>query len=388
MVPNSNVGKPFKIPLFETYFDDEDIESVVGVLRSGWISTGPKTEELERAFAEYYGVHYALFVSSGTASLHLAYLAAGINKNSTVVLPSFTYISTLTPLMWIGCRFRFADIQSIEKPVVAPDTINEALKDDAEYVIYLPYAGFLDGIDHIKKFCDDKGVKLLEDASHCHGSCWNGIRAGNLGIAAGMSLYANKNITTGEGGVLLTNDELIYSRAKLLRSQCITSTSFERYQGLEMDYDIVEIGYTYRATEIQAALGLSQLKKLGWTTERRRELVGLYRRLLEDVEEIVIPFEDYRFSGNYIFSIFSKVDRDALRGYLFEKGIQTSIHYKPLHLFKAVGREVGPLRLPVTEKAYKMQITLPLFPTMREEWVEYIVGAIKDGVVKIKHSGK
>jgi len=361
---------------------------VLEVLRSGWISVGPKTEEFEKAVLSYYGVKHALFVSSGTASLHLAYLSSGLNSKTKVALPSFTYISTLTPLIWMGVPFSFVDIESIEKPVVSLESLEgKVKKEEISAVIYVAYAGFLEGIEKIQRFCEEKGLILIEDASHCHGSEWNGKRAGNFGLVAGMSLYANKNITTGEGGLLLTNDELVYNRARKLRSQGITSTSYERYKGLEMDYDVEEIGFTYRPTELQAALGISQLKKLDYLTKRRRELVGLYRKLLQDVEEIVIPFIAYEKSGNYIFSIFTKVDRDRLRLHLFEKGIQTSIHYKPLHMFSAVKRYCGDIELPVTEMAYRMQITLPLYPALKEEQVEYIVKEIKDGIAKIK-SGK
>ncbi|MEO0239049.1 MAG: DegT/DnrJ/EryC1/StrS family aminotransferase [candidate division WOR-3 bacterium] len=377
------LNKEFKIPLFETYFDESDIESVVSTLRSGWVSLGPKTDELERAFERYFGVNHALFVSSGTAALHLAYISAGIGPDSLVILPSFTYISTLTPLIWMGAKFVFADIQSLKRPVISPETI-EKVRGNATHLVYVAYAGFMDGIDEIKAYCEEKGLILIEDASHCHGSLWKGKRAGNFGLVAGMSLYANKNITTGEGGVILTNDKYVYSRCKSLRSQGISSTSYERYKGLEIDYDIQEIGFTYRPTEIQAALGLSQLSKIEWINRRRRELVGLYRELLADVPEIIIPFEEYELSGNYIFSIFTKVDRDALRLYLFEHGIQTSIHYKPLHLFSAVQKYYPYKPLPVTEEAYHMQITLPLFPTMKEEWVEYIVKVLKDGIAKYK----
>jgi len=286
-------------------------------------------------------------------------------------------------LIWMGAKFVFADIQSLKRPVISPQTI-EKVRGNATHLVYVAYAGFMEGIDEIKAYCEEKGLILIEDASHCHGSLWKGKRAGNFGLVAGMSLYANKNITTGEGGVILTNDKYVYSRCKSLRSQGISSTSYERYKGLEMDYDIQEIGFTYRPTEIQAALGLSQLSKIEWINRRRRELVGLYRELLADVPEIIIPFEEYELSGNYIFSIFTKVDRDALRLYLFEHGIQTSIHYKPLHLFSAVQKYYPYKPLPVTEEAYHMQITLPLFPTMKEEWVEYIVKVLKDGIAKYK----
>jgi dTDP-4-amino-4,6-dideoxygalactose transaminase len=329
-------------------------------------------------------VRYALFVSSGTASLHLAYISAGLNKNSKVILPSFTYISTLTPLIWMGFPFVFADIESLYKPVISDSTIDSIIDEGIDAVIYMAYGGFLDGIDKVKDYCERKGLKLIEDASHCHGSYLNGKKAGSFGIVAGMSLYANKNITTGEGGVLLTNSEEIYLRAKFLRSQGITSSSFDRYLGVELDYDINEIGYTYRATELQAALGISQLKKLDVLNNKRRKLVGLYRSLLEDVEEVIVPFANYERSANYIFSIFTKVDRNALRVYLHEKGIQTSIHYKPLHMFTAVKRYCGEVRLPVTEEAYRMQLTLPLFPKMTEEDVVYVVNTLKDGIAKIK----
>lgn len=323
-------------------------------------------------------------MSSGTASLHIAYISAGLTKERKVILPSFTYISTLTPLIWMGVPFVFADIESISNPKITPSTIEEVLDNNVNAVIYMAYAGFLNGIEEVRDYCESRGLILIEDASHCHGSELKGKKAGNFGVVAGMSFYANKNITTGEGGVVLTNSENVYRKAKALRSQGFTSSSFERYRGLELDYDILEIGYTYRATELQAALGISQLRKLDRLNLRRKELVRLYRELLKDVEEVIIPFEDFNSSANYIFPIFTKVDRDSLRLYLYERGIQTSIHYKPLHVFSAVKKYCGDVKLPVTEQAYKMQITLPLFPSMTEGDVEFIVESIKDGIAKIK----
>ncbi|MEO0272837.1 MAG: DegT/DnrJ/EryC1/StrS family aminotransferase [candidate division WOR-3 bacterium] len=360
------------------------MKSVLSVLESRWISVGPRTEEFEEALKRYFGVDHALFVSSGTASLHIAYISAGLTKERKVILPSFTYISTLTPLIWMGVPFVFADIESISNPKITPSTIEEVLDDNVNAVIYMAYAGFLNGIEEVRDYCESRGLILIEDASHCHGSELKGKKAGNFGVVAGMSFYANKNITTGEGGVVLTNSENVYRKAKALRSQGITSSSFERYRGLELDYDILEIGYTYRATELQAALGISQLRKLDRLNLRRKKLVRLYRELLKDVEEVIIPFEDFNSSANYIFPIFTKVDRDSLRLYLYERGIQTSIHYKPLHMFSAVKKYCGDAKLPVTEQAYKMQITLPLFPSMTEGDVEFIVESIKDGIAKIK----
>lgn len=356
----------------------------MSALESRWISLGPRTEEFEDALKKYYGVNYALFVSSGTASLHIAYVSAGLNKERKVILPSFTYISTLTPLIWMGIPFVFADIESVYNPKITPSTIEEVLDDSVNAVIYMAYGGFLKGIDEVKSFCESKGIVLIEDASHCHGSELKGKRAGNFGVVAGMSLYANKNITTGEGGVVLTNYESIYKKAKALRSQGITSSSYQRFRGVELDYDILEIGYTYRATELQAALGISQLRKLERLNCKRKELVSLYRELLKDVEEVIVPFDDFKSSANYIFPIFTKVDRDELRLFLYERGIQTSIHYKPLHMFSAVKKYCGDVKLPMTEQAYKMQITLPLFPSMTEGDVEFVVESVKDGIAKIK----
>lgn len=142
----------------------------MSVLESGWISVGPRTEEFEEALKGYYGVDHALFVSSGTASLHIAYISAGLTKDRKVILPSFTYISTLTPLIWMGVPFVFADIESISNPKITPSTIGEVLDDTVNAVVYMAYAGFLNGIEEVRDYCESRGLILIEDASHCHGS--------------------------------------------------------------------------------------------------------------------------------------------------------------------------------------------------------------------------
>ena len=377
---------PYKIPLFNIDFGKEEIKAIYKIIRSGWVSLGPESKKFEQEFADFYGRKHAIFTTNGTSALHLAYIAAGVKKKDRVILPSFTYISTVTPLFWIGAEAVFCDIESLEKPLISANTINSIIDKNIKAIVFVPYAGFMDGIDEIKKLAEAKGIILIEDASHAHGSEWKGETAGGFGVVAGMSLYANKNMTTGEGGMVLTDDDSIAEKVRKLRSQGMTTLSYDRYTGLSLDYDIEEIGYNYRPTEIQAAIGRVQLKKLNKNNQRRKELVKTYRELLKDIEEIIVPFEDYKKSANYIFPIFVP-RRDEIRIFLHRKGIQTSVHYKPIHKFHAVMNLLKKeVRLPVTEKAGAMELTLPLYPQMREKDVKFVVESLKDAIIKTKNS--
>ncbi len=372
---------PWQYPLFELDYGKEEERAVIEVIQSGWITQGPKTLEYEEKLARYFGVKYALATSSGTTALHLAYLAAGIHPGMKVIVPSLTFVATVTPLLWIGAHPLFADIHSLKFPNISPENV-EKLAPQADAIVFVHYAGFPDFIQDISEIARKNDLILIEDASHAIGTRINGKSAGTFGRVSAFSTFSNKNLSTGEGGFILTDDEKIYEKAKLLRSHGMTTTSFSKYSGHHPLYDVIEIGFNYRITEIHAALGIVQLEKLDMKNKKRKELVREYRDELNDVKGLIIPFENFENSANYIFPVVlpDGTNRESVIKKMAETGIQTSIHYPPIHKFTAF-RGIGTdTVLPVTEEYARRTLTLPLYPSLNREDIVYITNALKNSI--------
>ncbi len=372
---------PWRYPLFDLDYGEEEKQAVIKVLESRWITQGPKTLEYEEKLAKYFGIKYALATSSGTTALHLAYLAAGIRPGMRVIVPSLTFVATVTPLLWIGAKPLFADIHSLKFPNISPENV-EKLASEADAVVFVHYAGFSDFISEIVEIAQRHNLILVEDASHAIGTKIDGKFAGTFGQVSAFSTFSNKNLSTGEGGFILTNDKKIYEKAKLLRSHGMTTTSYSKFSGSHPLYDVVEIGFNYRITEIHAALGIVQLEKLEKKNKRRRELVRNYRNKLENVEGLIIPFENFENSANYIFPVVlpENTDREKVIDKMAEAGIQTSIHYPPIHKFTAFRKLFGDPELPITEEYARRTLTLPLYPSLDQEDIVYIANILKNSI--------
>ncbi len=367
-----------KIPLFELNWDEDEEREVLGVLKSKWVSMGPKTEEYERELARFYSVKYALSFNNGTSALLSAYYSLGLKGE--VVLPSLTFVATANALRFLGIKPVFADIHSLEIPLISAETVERVLNPDVCAVVYVNYAGYSLFIDEIKDLCDRKGLILVEDASHAHGAVYKDRFAGTWGSVGVFSTFANKNLSTGEGGYLLTNDGELYERAKLFRSHGLTSSSWERFkEGKNRIYDVVDIGLNLRPSEIQSAIGLANLRKLKKENEKRRKLVSLYRKLIrEEIPEITIPFENIPVEGSshYIFPILlpKGINRDKIAEKMADIGIGTSVHYPSIHRFSFYYEGQ---KLEKTEEYSERTLTLPLWGDMGEEGVYRVVEGLK-----------
>lgn len=365
-----------EIPLFELNWDEREERAVLEVMRSGWVSMGPKTREYEEALARFYGVRFALATSSGTSALLLAHMALDL-RGYDVVLPSLTFVATANALTFVGARPVFADILSPDTPLISAETVERVLTPKTKAVVFVNYAGYGDTLEDLKEMCKDRGLLLIEDASHAHGARYPEGMAGTFGIVGAFSTFANKNLSTGEGGYLLTDDPHVYARARLLRSHGMTSSSWERLRGKEEMYDVVAVGLNLRPDEIRAAIGLENLKKLPEENRRRRELVSLYRRLIgEELPEVSVPFSPHSPSAHYIFPVLlpEGAYRDRIRRRMYEEGVYTSIHYPPIHRFAIYNTGIT---LPNTEEYARRTLTLPLWGNMGEERVVRVVEALK-----------
>lgn len=365
----------WKVPLFDTDFGPEEEEAILGVIRRGWVSAGPETAEFEREFSEFLGGPEVVFLSSGTASLHLALAALDIGPGDEVIAPAFTYIATCSPVLWRGATLRLVDSESLRNPNISPRTIEGLLNDRTRAVIFLHYAGFSEGIAEVAEFCEKRGLFLIEDAAHTHGSVSDGKKPGTFGRIGCFSFFANKNMTSGEGGALATFDPELAERVRRMASHGRTAAAWDRFRDSRLKtYDITEMGYNYKATDMQAALARVQLRKLPEANQRRVDLVGLYRELLSDVPGLVIPFDDYKNSANYIFPVVlpEGTDRLTVMERLADSGIQTSVHYPAVHTFTYYRTLFPGLRLPMAEVLSSRELSLPLYPHMGEDRVRLV----------------
>ncbi len=372
----------WKVALSDIDMDDAELAAVVGVLESRWLSMGQVTQEFERQFADYLGVKHAFAVANCTSALHLAYAALGLGPGDEVVLPSLSFVATANAALYTGARPVFADVTSLDDLNICPDEVERRITSRTRAIAVMHYGGHLCAMDRIVDLAQRYDLALVEDAAHAPGATIHGQRAGTIGDVGCFSFFSNKNLVTGEGGMIVTNRDDVADRIKLMRSHGMTTLTWERHGGHAHSYDVVAVGYNYRIDEIRSALGLVQLGKLERNNGRRRELADLYREKLTGFPEVHIPFGDHPgTSACHIFPILldETISRRAFIEAMRDEGIQTSVHYPPIHLFSYYRERFGYGEgiLPVTEAVGKREVTLPLFPTMGPELVELVARGVE-----------
>ena len=370
----------YTLPLFELNFDAEEEKAAYDVIHSKWISTGPKVAAFEEKFAGMLNISYAVATSNCTVSLHLAMLLCDLNINDEVICPSLTFVATCNAIRYVGAVPVFADVKSLEDLTIDPDDIERKITPKTKAIVVMHYGGFACDMDRIMTIAGKHNLKVIEDACHGPFSEYRGRKLGTIGDVGCFSFFSNKNISTGEGGMIVMNNEAYYNRTKLLRSHGMTSMSYERAKGHSTNYDVIELGYNYRMDDIHAAIGLAQLNKVMPDLKKRANMRGLYLELLKGFDNITVPFAGYReFTSNYIFTIILKESnaerRDQVRNRLAEAGIQTSVHYPAVHKFK-IYRDFY-TGLPVTDYVADNLITLPMHSGLTEENISYIVAELQ-----------
>lgn len=370
----------YKIPLFDLNFDEKEEQAVVETLKSKWISTGPRTLEFETQFAKLLNIKYAVALANCTVSLHLAMKLAGIEEGDQVVCPSLTFVATCNAIRYVNAVPIFADIKSCEDLTLNPWDIERKITNKTKAIVVMHYAGFPCDMEKIIAIASKYNLKVIEDACHGPLSELNGQKLGTIGDIGCFSFFSNKNISTGEGGILITNNSDYYNRAKLLRSHGMTTLSYERSKGHSTSYDVVELGFNYRMDDIHASIGLAQLGKIKVDLQKRAEIRKQYIDLLGDSEDIIIPFsKNEDFVSNYIFTIVLKNSnsekRNKIRSKLEEAGIQTSIHYPAVHRF-SIYKEFY-VDLPITDYVTNNTITLPMYSKLSFTEIHYITSILK-----------
>jgi dTDP-4-amino-4,6-dideoxygalactose transaminase len=371
------------VPLADIDFDSQEEEAALRVIRSRWLSMGEETQGFESEFAAFIGSKHALAVSNATAALHLACIAAGIQPGDEVIVPSLSFVATANAVRYVGGVPIFADIESEDWLTISPASIEKCIGEKTRAIIVMHYAGYACDMHAIMEIAKKHNLIVIEDSAHTIGSELDGRKLGTWGAMGCFSFFSNKNMTTGEGGMLTTDDDALAERLKALRSHGMTSLSWDRHKGRAWTYDVVDLGFNYRIDEIRAALGRAQLKKVGRFNKRREELTTLYRELLSELTpEIHVPFTKTRGTSCYhIMPILlpEGTERIKFMEGMKADGIQTSIHYPPIHYFKNYAEEKQFLRveMPLTEKVGMREVTLPLYPGMSDEDAKTVVGAIR-----------
>ena len=369
----------WKVQLFELNYDNLEQQAVKEVLDSAWITMGQKTIDFEERYAEFLGRgSKCLAVANGTAALHIALLACGIVPGDEVITPGLTFIADQNTTCMIGAKNVLGDITSYDDWCMDPDHIESRISEKTKAIMIVHYAGFACDMARIVDICKRHKLFLIEDCAHTPGADYNGQPLGTFGDISAFSFFSNKNLSVGEGGMVATHDEQLYTNLKRLRSHGMSAPSFDRFKGRAISYDIEAPGFNYRIDEMRSALGLVQLKKLEQANAARKNLVQHYYSRLDNIAGIKIPFRHFkRGTPNYhIMPILldEKVDRLKVIEAMKNDGIQTSIHYPAIQGFSAYKNLVN--STPKAEYVAKHELTLPLFPTMSMAQVDLVCDSL------------
>jgi dTDP-4-amino-4,6-dideoxygalactose transaminase len=371
-----------ELPLFDLRLEPQDLEAVAETLRSGWLTLGPRTHAFEEAFAEHLGARHAVAVSSCTAALHLAYLAAGVGPGDEVIVPSFTFAATAAAVVYCGARPVFAEIVSRENPSLDPEDVERRITPRTKAVCVVHFAGYAAAADRLKELCEAHGIALIEDVAHAPSATLGERKLGTWGLAGAFSFFSNKVLSVGEGGLLCTDDDEVAAFARSRRSHAMTSGTWDRHNGRTDTYDVTALGFNYRLDEPRAALLLSRLERLEADITRRRELTLRYRVLLAQIAGVLVPFDDAEVSSSSCYVMPIMLERDGIQAEvnrrLRELGIQTSIFYPSIHRFTAYRKRFPDLSLPITELASRTELTLPLYPHMTNDDQDRVAAALAE----------
>jgi dTDP-4-amino-4,6-dideoxygalactose transaminase len=387
-----------KIPFYSPSIGPEEIEEVVQTLKSGWLTTGPRTKQFEQEFAAYLKHRHAVAVNSCTAALHLALEAIGLKAGDGVVVPTMTFAATAEVVRYLGARPILADCRAEDFNLDVSDAerrIQSALATGQSVAAIMPvhYGGQIGDVAGVRALAQRYHLKIVEDAAHCCPASFRETETApwqTVGTGADIScysFYANKTITTGEGGMACTNNDEYADRMRMMSLHGISRDAWKRYTGEgSWYYEIIAPGFKYNMTDIAAAIGIHQLRKADLFHQRRTHIVGQYRAWLNAVEEIILPeAQPNRDHSWHLYVIRLKLDRLQIDRAQFitelrQRGVSVSVHWMPLHMHPYYRENYGfaPQDMPVAASLYPEIITLPLFPDMSEGNVRQVCDAIKE----------
>lgn len=371
------------IPYGRQFIDDEDIQAVVEVLKGDFLTTGPKIAEFEKAVCEYTGAKYAVAMANGTAALHAACFAAGIQKGDEVIVSSITFAASSNCVLYCGGTPVFADIKS-DTYNIDPEDIKRKITSKTKAIVAVDYTGQPCELDEIYEIAKEHGLLVIEDAAHALGAEYKGSKIGSISDMTIFSFHPVKHITTGEGGMILTNNIQLYEKLKRFRTHGITrEEQYLTHNEGAWYYEQLELGFNYRITDIQCALGISQLKKLDTFIAKRKKLVKRYQDAFADCSNIICPYQEKDCNSSWHLFVIQVQNKDrkevfdALRG----EGIGVNVHYLPVYrhpYYRKHGYEDVVCRN--AERLYENCVSLPLYPGLTEEEQDYVIDRVKRSV--------
>jgi dTDP-4-amino-4,6-dideoxygalactose transaminase len=364
------------IALSEPILGEDEKRALCEVIDSRWLTMGDRVAAFEKAFAKIHGVDDAVAVNSCTAALHLSLKALNIGPGDEVLVPSLSFVATANAVLYVGASPVFVDIQGLEKPHISVEDAEPKCTAKTKAVVVMHYGGYVADLAIWRRFCGAKQLLLIEDAAHAPGIA--GV--GRWSDAASFSFFSNKNMSTAEGGMVIARDPSVLQRIRHLRAHGMSTDTLTRHRGHAYTYDVTMLGYNYRMDELRAAVGLTQLPRLPSWNRKRQALSNLYRLMMAaQIPEAAIPFDSAHKTAAHLMPILlpAGVDRKKTIEHLREIGIQTSVHYPPIHHFSYYQHNFPGVHLPKTEEFCGRELTLPLHPGMTEQDANQVVNSLK-----------
>jgi dTDP-4-amino-4,6-dideoxygalactose transaminase len=377
----------WRVPLTDVAMPEDDVQAVLDCLRSGWLTMGPRTKAFEEALAQHLGTPHAVTVSSGTAALHLACLAAGIGAGDEVIVPAFTFVASASAARYAGAEPVLCDVCSPQEFNLDPADVEARITPRTRAVVAVHFCGYPARVQELRALCDERGLVLIEDCAQAIGARLpSGARVGTVGELGAFSFFSKKQLCVGEGGMVSTGEERLAERVRLLRSHALTSSTWDRHRGHDPAYDVVDVGFNFRLDEPRAALGLSRLERLEAEIARRRELVRAYREQLRETPGLELTWDEAAVeqSSHFAFPVLlaDRARRDRFRAELAAQGVQTT-WYPALHTFSGYRDRTPPDGLPRARETADRHCALPLSATMDEAATEFVVAAVRAALTRL-----
>ena len=374
------------IPIAKPYLTADEAQAAYDTILTGWITQGPKVAEFEKKFAEYTGAKYAVAVSNCTTALHLAMIVAGIKEGDEVICPSMSYVATANSIKYVGAKPVFAEVNPKTYNLDVVDA-ERKITSKTKAILLVHQIGMPADIDAFQRLADTYKLKLIEDAACAAGSAYQTAKIGSHSELVCFSLHPRKVISTGDGGFITTSREDYYQRMKLLRQHGMSVNDRVRHESAKVIFeDHVEVGYNYRMTDIQAAVGIKQLEKLDWIVEERRKIAKQYNEAFADIDFIRLPIEEKGYFSNYqSYSVYLEkncpIGRNELMQKMLDAGIATRRGIMTSHRETAYKFEYADVSLPVSEDACDNSIILPLYIPMNSEDVKKVIETFKANIM-------